>query len=60
MEFTAQNFHMAIVTHEDGTFILNESVLHSAMAGDVTVVQGRLAQCIVVGVVVVVVMNTED
>ncbi len=49
---------MAIVTHEDGTFILNESVLHSAMAGDVTVVQGRLAQCFMV--VVVVVMNTED
>ena len=55
---TAQHFHMAIVTHEDGTFILNESVLHSAMAGDVTVVQGRLAQCFMV--VVVVVMNTED
>eukprot|EP01036_Dinobryon_divergens_P023347 gene23347-31681_t len=30
---------VAAVTHEDGTFILNESVLHSAMAGDVTVVQ---------------------
>eukprot|EP01035_Chromulina_nebulosa_P025109 gene25109-32749_t len=28
-----------VLTHEDGTFILNESVLHSAMAGDVTVVQ---------------------